>query len=67
MRILSSVLLLLTPWSVTRQSLSVEFSRREYWSGLPSPPPRDTRSKKKKKKEKILEDVRKGSLEEVSS
>ena len=52
MRILSSVLLLLTPWSVTRQSLSVEFSRREYWSGLPSPPPRDTRTKKRKRKKK---------------
>ena len=37
-----------TPWSVARQApLSVEFSRREYWSGWPFPspgessPPRD--------------------------
>ena len=27
-----------TPWSVARQaSLSMEFSRQEYWSGLPFP------------------------------
>ena len=31
-----------TPWTVARQaSLSVEFSRHEYWSGLPFPPPGD--------------------------
>ena len=30
------------PWTVARQaSLSMEFSRQEYWSGLPCPPPRD--------------------------
>ena len=30
----------LTPWTVARQaSLSVGFSRQEYWSGLPSPSP----------------------------
>ena len=29
-----------TPWTVARQApLSVEFSRQEYWSGLPFPPP----------------------------
>ena len=29
-----------TPWTVARQApLSLGFSRQEYWSGLPSPPP----------------------------
>ena len=29
-----------TPWIVARQApLSRGFSRQEYWSGLPSPPP----------------------------
>ena len=32
----------MTPWAVTLQvPLSVEFSRQEYWSGLPSPIPGD--------------------------
>ena len=31
-----------TPWTVARQApLSMEFSRHEYWSGLPFPPPWD--------------------------
>ena len=31
-----------TPWTVPRQTpLSVEFSRQEYWSGLPFPSPGD--------------------------
>ena len=31
----------MTLWTVTHQApLSMEFSREEYWSGLPSPPPR---------------------------
>ena len=31
-----------TPWTVARQApLSMGFSRQEYWSGLPSPPPGD--------------------------
>ena len=31
-----------TPWTVARQSpLSMGFSRQEYWSGLPWPPPGD--------------------------
>ena len=35
---LSHVWLFTTPWSVARQPpLSMEFSRQEYWSGLPSP------------------------------
>ena len=29
-----------TPWTVAFQApLSMEFSRQEYWSGLPFPPP----------------------------
>ena len=31
-----------TPWTIARQApLSMEFSRQEYWSGLPFPSPRD--------------------------
>ena len=37
---LSCVLLLVTPWTVACQApLSMGFSRQEYWSGLPCPPP----------------------------
>ena len=33
---LSHIWLLVTPWTVARQApLSMEFSRQEYWSGLP--------------------------------
>ena len=32
----------MTPWTVARQApLSMRFSRQEYWSGLPCPPPGD--------------------------
>ena len=32
----------MTPWTVACQApLSVEFSRQEYWAGLPFPPPGD--------------------------
>ena len=32
----------MTPWTVARQApLSLGFSRQEYWSGLPFPPPGD--------------------------
>ena len=32
----------MTPQTVACQApLSMEFSRKEYWSGLPGPPPRD--------------------------
>ena len=32
----------MTPWTVASQApLSMEFSRQEYWSGLPFPPPED--------------------------
>ena len=37
-RVLSRVWLSVIPWTVARQApLSVEFSRQEYWSGLPFP------------------------------
>ena len=39
---LSRVLLFLTPWTVAHQArLSMEFSRQEYWSGLPFSTPGD--------------------------
>ena len=39
---LNSVRLFVTPWTVARQApLSMEFSRQEYWSGLPFPSPGD--------------------------
>ena len=38
----SHVLLFATPWTLACQApLSVGFSRQEYWSGLPFPPPGD--------------------------
>ena len=40
MHVVSRVLLLVTPWTIDRQAtLSMEFSRQEYWSGLPFPTP----------------------------
>ena len=40
--IFSRVRLFVTPWSVAYQGpLSMGFSRQEYWSGLPCPPPGD--------------------------
>ena len=39
---LSCVRLSVTPWTVAhRAPLSMEFSRQEYWSELPFPPPGD--------------------------
>ena len=36
------VQLCVTPWTVAHQApLSIRFSRQEYWSGLPCPPPGD--------------------------
>ena len=32
---------LCTPWTVAHHSLSMEFSRQAYWSGLPFPSPRN--------------------------
>ena len=41
-RSLSHVQLFATPWTVACQvPLSMEFSRQEYWNGLPFPPPGD--------------------------
>ena len=38
----SCIGLLMTLWTVARQApLSMGFSRQEYWSGLPCPPPGD--------------------------
>ena len=42
MKSLSRVQLLATPWTVHNQAPpSMEFSRQEYWSGLPFPSPGD--------------------------
>ena len=39
---LSLVQLFATPWTVAHQApLSMEFSRQDYWNGLPCPSPRD--------------------------
>ena len=39
---LTCVQLFATPWTVAHQApLSMQFSRQEYWSGLPFPPPGD--------------------------
>ena len=39
---ISRVQLFATPWTVARQvPLSMGFSKQEYWSGLPCPPPGD--------------------------
>ena len=41
-KLLSHVQLFVTPWTVARQAPpSMEFSRSEYWSGLPFPSPGD--------------------------
>ena len=41
-QLLSHVRFFVTPWAVGRQvPLSTGFSRQEYWSGLPFPPPGD--------------------------
>ena len=40
--VLSRVRLSATPWTAARQApLSMGFSRQEYWSGVPHPPPGD--------------------------
>ena len=39
-QLLSYVRLFVTPWTVAHQApLSMKFSKQEYWSGLPFPPP----------------------------
>ena len=43
--VLSHVQLFATPWTVTHQPpLSMEFSRQEFWSGLPFTRPGEPRS-----------------------
>ena len=38
----TALIIFATPWTVTHQApLSMEFSRQEYWSELPCPPPGD--------------------------
>ena len=40
--LLCRVRLFVTPWTIARQAPpSIGFSRQEYWSGLPFPPPGD--------------------------
>ena len=42
MCMLSCVQHFATPWTTAHQApLPMEFSRQEYWNGLPFPPPRD--------------------------
>ena len=42
MKSLSRVRLFATPWTIAYQApRSMEFSRQQYWSGLPFPSPRD--------------------------
>ena len=40
-KLLSRVQLFATPWTATQAPPSMEFSRQEYWSGLPFPSPGD--------------------------
>ena len=41
-KVLSSARLFASPWTIARQApLNMGFSRQEYWSGLPCPPPGD--------------------------
>ena len=45
MKVTQSCLTLATPWTVAHEDpLSMEFSRQEYWSGLPFPSPGDLQS-----------------------
>ena len=40
--LVAQLCLFVTPWIVGHQtSLSTEFSKQEYWNGLPFPPPED--------------------------
>ena len=44
-KLLSRVQLLATPWTAAHQAPpSIRFSRQEYWSGVPSPSPKDSLS-----------------------
>ena len=47
-KLLSRVWLLATPWTAAHQAHpSMGFSRQEYWSGVPSPSPKDSTVDKK--------------------
>ena len=51
-RLFSHVLLFVAPWTVAQQaSLSMGFSRQEYWSELTFPPPKDLVGKQKRKRQ----------------
>ena len=52
---LSRVQLLMTPWTAAHQAPpSMEFSRQEYWSGLPLPSPLEEGSTCQKKKKNLF-------------
>ena len=53
--LLSSVQLLVTPWTVAYQTLSMGFSRQEYWSEKPCPPPGDLLNPRIKHRSPILQ------------
>ena len=47
-----------TPWTVAyKGSLSMEFSRQEYWSGLPFPSPEDLLEPGNKKRDREASDI----------
>ena len=52
----SRVWLFVTPWTAARQTpLFMEFSRQEYWSGLPCPPPGDLPNPEIKSRSPVLQ------------
>ena len=54
---LNHILLFVIPWTVAHQApLSVEFSRQEYWNGLPFPPSGDLSDPEIKPKSPTLAD-----------
>ena len=55
---LSCILLFATPWTVAcRSPLTMGFSKQEYWSGLPRPPPGDFLNPEMEPKSPRLQDV----------
>ena len=58
MKSLSHVRLFATPWTVAYKApLSLEFSRQEYWSGLPFPSPEDLPELGSKKRDREASDI----------
>ena len=54
-KLLSHVRLLATPWTAAYQvTLSMGFSRQEYWSGVPLPSPKGSRGRDKYKSNRCL-------------